>query len=97
MRHLLTQGSRPGLLSAAPPGLVVIGIVSLTLALTPALSAGDWPQFRGPNANGVSDEKNLPTEWSKDKGVKWKAALPGRRCPPPGTGSRRRGRHTDAA
>ncbi len=50
----------------------------LTLALTLALEASDWPQFRGPNANGVSTDKNLPTEWAKDKGFKWKAALPAR-------------------
>jgi outer membrane protein assembly factor BamB len=51
-------------------------VLTLTLALT--LSAADWPQFKGPNASGVSDEPNLPTEWSKDQGVKWKAALPAR-------------------
>ncbi len=50
--------------------------IALTSTLT--LSASDWPQFRGPNATGVSDEKNLPTEWSKTKGVAWKAELPGR-------------------
>jgi outer membrane protein assembly factor BamB len=50
----------------------------LTLALTPALPAADWPQFRGPNGAGVSEEKNLPVGWSKDKGVKWKADLPAR-------------------
>jgi outer membrane protein assembly factor BamB len=50
----------------------------LTLTLTPILSAGDWPQFRGPNGAGVTAEKNLPTEWSKTKGVKWHAELPGR-------------------
>ena len=49
---------------------------ALALALT--LRAGDWPQFRGPNATGVSADKNLPTEWSKDKGVAWKAELPAR-------------------
>ncbi|MBA4190687.1 MAG: hypothetical protein C0467_22105 [Planctomycetaceae bacterium] len=48
------------------------------LAPTVTLSASDWPQFRGPNATGVSDEKNLPTEWSKTKGIAWKADLPGR-------------------
>lgn len=51
---------------------------AFTLALTLTLSAADWPQFKGPNASGVSDEANLPTEWAKDKGVKWKAALPAR-------------------
>jgi outer membrane protein assembly factor BamB len=52
--------------------------LALALAPAPALTAGDWAQFRGPNAAGVSDEKNLPAEWSKTKGVKWKAELPGR-------------------
>lgn len=48
------------------------------LALAPTLRAADWAQFKGPNASGVSPEKNLPTEWSKDKGVAWKAKLPAR-------------------
>jgi outer membrane protein assembly factor BamB len=52
--------------------------VSLTLALALSLRAADWSQFRGPNATGVSSDKNLPTEWGKDKGQKWKAALPAR-------------------
>jgi outer membrane protein assembly factor BamB len=50
--------------------------VNFVLALT--LSAADWPQFRGPNATGVSPEKDLPVEWSKEKGIKWKADLPAR-------------------
>ncbi len=44
----------------------------------PLAGAADWPQFRGPNGGGVSAEKGLPVEWGKDKGVKWKADLPGR-------------------
>ena len=51
---------------------------ALAAAVTPALRAADWPQFKGPNGAGVSDEKGLPVEWTKDKGVKWKAALPAR-------------------
>jgi outer membrane protein assembly factor BamB len=51
---------------------------SLTLALTLPAAGADWPQFKGPNATGVSAENDLPTEWGKDKGVKWKAALPAR-------------------
>ena len=51
---------------------------ALTLTLTVALPASDWPQFKGPNAAGVSDEKGLPVEWSKTKGIKWKAELPAR-------------------
>ncbi len=40
-------------------------------------SAGDWPQWRGPEANGVSRERGIPTRWGPDEHVAWKAALPG--------------------
>ena len=40
------------------------------------LTAADWPQFRGPNATGVSDETGLPDEFGPDKNVVWKTALP---------------------
>ena len=58
-------------------------ILPIALAFTLTLSAGDWGQFKGPGGTGVSDEKGLPTEWSKDKGIKWKTALPSRgvSCP----------------
>ena len=57
--------------------------LGLALALSLTISAGEWGQFKGPGGTGVSDEKGLPTEWSKDKGIKWKAALPSRgvSCP----------------
>lgn len=40
--------------------------VLLALALTPTLLAADWPQFRGPQRDGVSAEKGLLREWPKD-------------------------------
>ena len=40
-------------------------------------SAADWPQWRGPNANGISDETGLATEWGPDRNIAWKAPLPG--------------------
>lgn len=58
--------------------LLTLTAGSLALVLTPNLPAADWSQFRGPNAAGVAEEKNLATEWTKTKGIKWKAALPGR-------------------
>ncbi|MBM3787859.1 MAG: pyrrolo-quinoline quinone, partial [Acidobacteria bacterium] len=39
--------------------------------------AGEWPQFRGPSGQGVSEERGLPLEWSDSKNVRWKAAVPG--------------------
>jgi outer membrane protein assembly factor BamB len=45
---------------------------------TLGLMAADWPQFKGSNATGISPEQNLPQDWSKTKGIKWKAELPAR-------------------
>lgn len=52
--------------------------IAFTLVLAANGTAADWTQFKGPNATGVSPEKNLPTEWSKEQGIKWKATLPSR-------------------
>jgi outer membrane protein assembly factor BamB len=35
-----------------------------------------WPQWRGPHQNGVSPARNLPTTWSLEENVVWKAELP---------------------
>src|SRR5688572_13324363 len=39
---------------------------------------GNWPQFRGPLATGVAPQGNPPTEWSAEKNIKWKVAIPGK-------------------
>lgn len=39
--------------------------------------AADWPQWRGPNFNGSSSEKNLPASWSKTENIAWAVDLPG--------------------
>src|SRR5262249_58899530 len=41
------------------------------------LSAGDWPQWRGPSSQGISAETGLPSRWSAHENVAWKAALAG--------------------
>ncbi len=50
---------------------------SLACALMETGRGEDWPQFRGPNGAATSDDSKLPTEWSSDKNVAWKASLPG--------------------
>ena len=47
----------------------------LTLAATVSVGADNWPQWRGPNGQGISTEKQLPTEWGPDKGIAWKLPL----------------------
>lgn len=40
-------------------------------------AAANWPQWRGPNFDGSSPEKNLPVKWSNTENVAWTLALPG--------------------
>ncbi len=42
----------------------------------PPASSVHWPQWRGPNADGSSPAKNLPTKWSLTENIAWKTALP---------------------
>ena len=51
---------------------------ALVLILCALTFVDNWPQWRGPRGQGVSEEKNLPLEWSSTKNIKWKTAVPGR-------------------
>ena len=57
----------------APPFPAVI----IAVFLTATLPAADWTQFRGKDALGISDETGLPSKWSSEENVVWKAELPG--------------------
>ncbi|MFQ5641800.1 MAG: PQQ-binding-like beta-propeller repeat protein [bacterium] len=49
----------------------------LVLSATGLVVAQDnWPQWRGPNQNGVSNAKDLPTTWSETENIIWKTSLP---------------------
>jgi outer membrane protein assembly factor BamB len=54
--------------------IVSLGITSFSAVA----SAGNWPQWRGPDGSGISNEKNLPAEWSATKNIKWKTPIDGR-------------------
>ena len=40
--------------------------------------ARDWPGFRGPLGNGISDEVGLPVALDAKKHIAWRIDLPGR-------------------
>ncbi len=42
----------------------------------PAPAQSDWPQFRGPNAAGISQDASPPLKFSPTESVAWKAAVP---------------------
>ena len=44
--------------------------------IIPALAWADWPQWRGPDGNGISNAKDLPVSWSDDSNIAWKVRLP---------------------
>lgn len=55
--------------------ILLIVVASLVTAST--TRAEDWPYFRGPGRQGISQEKGVPTQWSATSNVKWKTPIPG--------------------
>ncbi|MEX0613568.1 MAG: PQQ-binding-like beta-propeller repeat protein [Pirellulales bacterium] len=51
-------------------------LVIALLVIDPSI-ASDWPQFRGPTGDGVSQATNVPIHWSPSEHVVWKQAIPG--------------------
>jgi outer membrane protein assembly factor BamB len=51
-----------------------VGFLSL---LGGGADKGDFPQFRGPNGNGVVLTGDLPTTWKKGVNIAWTTPLPG--------------------
>ena len=52
----------------------------LTLICFPLVTAtahANWPQFRGPDGDGIADVERLPTNWSPDRNIVWRTTLPG--------------------
>ncbi|HEX6215628.1 MAG TPA: PQQ-binding-like beta-propeller repeat protein [Vicinamibacterales bacterium] len=41
------------------------------------LAREDWPEFRGPGAQGHSAERGLPVQWAEGTNVLWKSSVPG--------------------
>ena len=58
--------------------------LTVFLLLGPARARADWPEFRGPWANGHASApgdarpRGLPLRWSETESVRWKAAIPQR-------------------
>jgi outer membrane protein assembly factor BamB len=58
-------------------GRLALSVASGLLLLSPVPAAENWPQWRGPQSQGVSSETGLPVEWSARKNLAWKAPLAG--------------------
>jgi outer membrane protein assembly factor BamB len=54
----------------------MIRITCVAAVVIFAAGAENWPQWRGPSMNGISNEKNLPVSWSREENIAWKLPLP---------------------
>jgi outer membrane protein assembly factor BamB len=71
-------GAREAAGASSPPAGDQLASIGRTDAQSSGTShAENWPQWRGPNYDGVSHETNLPTTWSESSNVLWKLEMPG--------------------
>ncbi|MGA2661402.1 MAG: PQQ-binding-like beta-propeller repeat protein [Verrucomicrobiota bacterium] len=56
-------------------GALLAGVIAI-LASCPC-AAENWPGFRGPGGQGISEEKNLPLTWSLTENLAWRVRVPG--------------------
>src|SRR5215213_457183 len=56
------------------------GVAAITLGIQNHANAAEteWPQFRGPSGQGISEAAHVPVEWSATSNVEWKSEIPGR-------------------
>lgn len=66
MRSVLMRVSGTVLVLALVLGMVLVG---------PVAADENWPQFRGPNGDGLSDATDLPVTWSETEHVRWKTPI----------------------
>ncbi len=59
--------------------VVIAGLIGLFVtASQTAHAAGEWPEFRGPTANGYAGTEHFATTWEETTNIRWKVPLHGR-------------------
>ncbi|MCA9434433.1 MAG: PQQ-like beta-propeller repeat protein [Candidatus Omnitrophica bacterium] len=53
-------------------------VIAVLLFIPLDALAENWPNWRGPNSNGISNEKSVPIEWDRETNVIWRIDLPER-------------------
>ncbi|MCA9149337.1 MAG: PQQ-like beta-propeller repeat protein [Planctomycetales bacterium] len=60
---------------------IIVGTIGLALTRSLVAQQVDydrqWPQWRGPQANGVAPHASPPLVWNGEKNVRWKIPVPG--------------------
>lgn len=55
----------------------ILSMLIAFVAAAPVSQAEDWPCFRGPGRQGVSQEKGIPAQWSPTTDIQWKTPIAG--------------------
>jgi outer membrane protein assembly factor BamB len=71
--QIKTKGSRMRCNVFGFMGAVLLTSSAAALAVT----GTNWPQWRGPEQNGVAPGATPPTTWSETNNIKWKTRIPG--------------------
>jgi len=58
--------------------LAVVTVVVLAVARVPATAGQPWPQFRGPEGDGVAVDQHPPVQFGEQENQRWKVDLPGK-------------------
>lgn len=71
--------TKSGLVQFRKKLIILIGAITIFSSC----ETNNWPQFRGPNSNQLTSEKELPLEWSNEKNMSWNYNIEGRgwSCP----------------
>lgn len=72
----MRSGLRYSELAIRTLGVVVV-LATAAACSKPEREAGPWPQWRGVEGRGVSDETDLPVSWTAEDGIRWATELPG--------------------
>jgi outer membrane protein assembly factor BamB len=75
----LSQVILPRIRQAKFPALALTSMIFLAACISPAnaVEEAQWPNWRGPDANGSTSTGNYPERWNVDDAA-WKVALPGK-------------------
>ncbi len=56
--------------------IIVVLCLVMLISIGYAQDQQNWPHWRGPNHNGISEATNLPVSWSSTENILWKTKLP---------------------
>lgn len=74
---LLTEAA-PSMRRAARSTIASLcGALSIALLACGQVQGENWPQWRGPRGDGISQAKSVPVTWTQTENVRWRCALPG--------------------